>query len=74
MNYLQDLLDREHADFQRTVVHKAEDVTKASGRQSLHVDLVLVPLPHVCCKHDPEVVALSGQKSFVGLKNMKHAT
>lgn len=65
--YLKDLLDRGHAELQRAVVHESENVAEPSGCQPLHVDLVLVPLPHVCCEHDPEVVALGGQKRLVGL-------
>lgn len=66
--YLQDLLHRGHAELQRAVVHEAENVAEPSSRQPLHVDLVLVPLPHVCREHDPEVVALGGQQRLVGLK------
>lgn len=64
---LEDLLDGGHAELQRAIVHEAEDVSEAGGRQPLHVDLVLVPLPHVGCEHHPEVVALRGQESLVGL-------
>lgn len=72
--YLQNLLDSGHAELQRAVVHEAEDVAEPGGRQPLHVDLVLVPLPHVCCEHDPEVVALRGQKRLVGLRRMNTVT
>lgn len=61
-------MDGGHAQLQGTVVHEAEDVAKPSGCQSLHVDLVLVPLPHVCREHDPEVVALGGQERLVSLQ------
>ncbi len=66
-HYLKDLLDGWHAELQRAVVHESENVAEPSGCQPFHVDLVLVPLPHVCCEHDPEVVALGGQKRLVGL-------
>lgn len=72
--YLQNLLDSGHAELQRAVVHEPEDVAEPSGRQPLHVDLVLVPLPHVCCEHDPEVVALGGQKRLVGLPQDEHTS
>lgn len=65
-------MDSGHAELQRAVVHEPEDVTEPSSCQPLHVDLVLVPLPHVCCEHDPEVVALGGQKRLVGLQENGH--
>lgn len=70
--YLQDLLHSGHAELQRAIVHEAENVSEASGRQPLHVDLVLVPLPHVRREHDPEIVALRGQKRLVGLQEDRH--
>lgn len=66
--HLKDLLDSGHAQLQRAVVHEPEDVAEPSSCQPLHVDLVLISLPHVCCEHDPEVVTLSGQKCLVGLQ------
>ena len=68
---LQDLLHRGHAELQRAIVHEAQDVTEPGRRQPLHVDLVLVPFPHVRREHDPEVVALGGQQSLVGLEDGK---
>lgn len=65
-------MDGGHAELQRAVVHEPENVAEPSGCQPLHVDLVLVPLPHVCCEHDPEVVALGGQKRLVGLQEDGH--
>lgn len=67
-SYLQNLLDGGHAELQRAVVHEAQNVSKPGGGQPLHVDLVLVPLPHVSCEHDPEVVALGGQERLVCLR------
>lgn len=72
--HLQDLLDGGHAELQRAVVHEAEDVAEAGRRQPLHVDLVLVALPHVCREHHPEVVALRGQESLVGLEHTEKIT
>ena len=69
--YLQDLLDRGHAELQRAVVHEAQDVPEPGRRQPLHVDLVLVPLPHVRREHDPEVVALGRKQSLVGLEGQQ---
>ena len=71
-SYLEDLLDRRHAELQRAVVHEPENVAEPGSCQPLHVDLVLVPLPHVCCEHDPEVVALGGQQRLVGLQEDAH--
>ena len=71
LRYLQDLLDRGHAELQRAVVHEAQDVPEPSRRQPLHVDLVLISLPHVRREHDPEVVALGRQQSLVGLEGQQ---
>lgn len=67
--HLQDLLHSGHAELQRTVVHETEDVSEAGRCQPLHVDLVLVALPHVGGEHHPEVVALCGQECLVGLEH-----